>query len=56
MVHKKFHKSVRVQYVLNGVPQEIDIACDEISEKLHYEELCNFVKDDLWSSHMFSND
>lgn len=55
MVHKKFHKSVRVQYVLNGVPQETDIACDEIPEELHYEELCNFVKDELWSSHMFNH-
>lgn len=54
MVHKKFYKSVRVQYVLNGVPQEIDLACDEIPEELHYEEMCNFVKDDLWSTHMFN--
>lgn len=32
MVHKNFSKSVRVRYVLNGVPQEKDLACDEIPE------------------------
>lgn len=36
MVHKNFSKSVRVRYVLNGVPQEIDLACDEIPKELHY--------------------
>lgn len=47
MVHKKNYKSVRVRYVLNGVPQEIDLACDEIPKELHYEELCKFAKDEL---------
>lgn len=54
MVHKKISKSVRVRYVLNGVPQEIDLACDEIPERLHYEELCNFAKDELLSTLMLN--
>lgn len=49
MVHKNFSKSVRVRYVLNGVPQEIDLACDEIPEGLHYEDSCYFLKENLWS-------
>lgn len=54
MVHKNFYKSVRVRYVLNGVPQEIDLACDEIPEGLHYEDLCNFLKENLWSTLMLN--
>lgn len=54
MVHKNFSKSVRVRYVLNGVPQEKDLACDEIPEGLHYEELCGFAKDELLSTLMLN--
>lgn len=54
MVHKNFSKSVRVRYVLNGVPQEIDLACDEIPEGLHYEDSCNFLKENLWSTLMLN--
>lgn len=55
MVHKKNYKSVRVRYVLNGVPQEIDLACDEIPKELHYEELCNFAKEELLSTLMLNH-
>ena len=54
MVHKNFSKSVRVRYVLNGVPQEIDLACDEMPEGLHYEDSCNFLKENLWSTLMLN--
>lgn len=50
MTQRKFDKSVRVQYVLNGVPQEANLPCDERHKGLHYEELCDFAKDGLWSA------
>ena len=50
MTHRKFDKSVRVRFVLNGVPQETNLPCEERPEGLHYEELCDFAKDGLWSA------
>ena len=29
MTHRKFDKSVRVRFVLNGVPQETNLPCEE---------------------------
>lgn len=50
MTQRRFDKSVRVRFVLNGVPQEANLPCDERPEGLHYEELCDFAKDGLWSA------
>ena len=50
MVFPKCDKSLRVRYVLNGVPQEMNLPCDERPKGLHYEELCDFVNDGLWSA------
>ena len=49
MTQRRFDKSVRVRFVLNGVPQEANLPCDERPKGLHYEELCDFAKDGLWS-------
>ena len=50
MTQRRFDKSVRVRFVLNGVPQEANLPCDEKPKGLHYEEICDFAKDGLWSA------
>ena len=35
MTHRKFDKSVRVRFVLNGVPQETNLPCEERPEGLN---------------------
>ena len=47
MTHRKFDKSVRVRFVLNGVPQETNLPCEERPEGLNNEGLYNFVKEGL---------
>lgn len=50
MVFPKCDKSLRVRYVLNGVPQEMNLACDEKPKGLCDGELRDFAKDGLWSA------
>ena len=47
MTHRRFDKSVRVRFVLNGVPQEANLPCDERPGGFNNEELYNFVKEGL---------
>ena len=47
MTHRKFDKSVRVRFVLNGVPQETNLPCEERPEGLNNEGLYTFVKEGL---------
>ena len=47
MTHRKFDKSVRVRFVLNGVPQETNLPCEERPEGLNNEELYDFTKESL---------
>lgn len=47
MTQRRFDKSVRVRYVLNGVPQKANLPCDERPEGLNNEELYDFTKEGL---------
>lgn len=47
MTHRKFDKSIRVRYVLNGVPQKANLSCDERPKGLNNEELYDFTKEGL---------
>lgn len=47
MTQRRFDKSVRVRFVLNGVPQEANLPCDERPGGFNNEELYNFVKEGL---------
>lgn len=47
MTQRRFDKSVRVRYVLNGVPQEANLPCKERPEGLNNEELYDFTKESL---------
>ena len=47
MTHRKFDKSVRVRFVLNGVPQETNLPCVVRPEVLNNEGLYTFVKEGL---------
>ena len=47
MTQRRFDKSVKVRFVLNGVPQEANLPCDERPKGLNNEGLYNFVKEGL---------
>lgn len=47
MTQRRFDKSVRVRFVLNGVPQEANLPCDVRPGGFNNEELYNFVKEGL---------
>lgn len=50
MTQRRFDKSVRVRFVLNGVPQKANLSCNDRPEGLNNEELYDFAKDGLWSA------